>query len=234
MLQKRKDVEMNNPLIKCSPSLSKILLSGLSIGLLLLQAPAHADDYTSLNKRVNVDSGVTTNEISSVNGKIFVDDNVSAEEISSVNGKVSIGDGVNAGEVSTVNGKIEIGNNVSVKSSVHAVNGKIEIGAGGDIGENVSTVNGTVELSGVTVGNRVKTVNGSIYLADGTLVKGDIIIGGPNSNKGWKNSWNGKRPKLVIDASSTVEGKIIVYRKVEYDFVDSSLMNKVEDRSGEK
>lgn len=225
---------MNNPLIKCSPSFSKILLSGLSIALLLSQAPAYADDYTTLNKRVSVDSGVTTDEISSVNGKISIGDNVTADEISSVNGKVAIGDGVNAGEVSTVNGKIEIGNNASVRRCVEAVNGKIEINAGGNIGENVSTVNGSLELSGVTVENRVKTVNGSIYLADGTLVKGDVVIGGPNNNKGWKNSWNGKRPKLVIDANSTVEGKIIIYRKVEFDVVDSALMDKVEDRSGDE
>ncbi len=222
---------MTNSNNKRNPSISKALLASLCLGLLTIQTQAIAEDYTTLNKKVNVDSGVMTDEISSVNGKVSVGNNVTAGEISSVNGKLDIGDGVNADEISTVNGKIDIGNNAIVRTSVEAVNGKIEINAGSDIGQDVATVNGSVALSGTTVGNRVKTVNGSIFLKDSTLVKGDVVIGGPNSNKGWKNSWNGKPPKLVIDANSTVEGKIIIYREVEFDFVDSTLMDKVEDRS---
>ncbi|MEM0910571.1 MAG: hypothetical protein AAGJ37_06320 [Pseudomonadota bacterium] len=224
---------MNNKISKCLSSTTRLLTAGLFAGLFCLHVPAFADDYTTVNKRVSVESGVVTDEISSVNGRVTVGDNVTADEISSVNGKVLIGNGVNAGEVSTVNGKIEISDDVSVRKSVEAVNGTIKIDAGSNIGEDVSTVNGTISLSEVTVERMVKTINGSIYLTDGTSVKGDIVIGAPNSNKRWNKGWNGRPPKLLIDANSTVDGKIIVYREVEYDFVDSSLMDKVEDRSDE-
>lgn len=224
---------MKHPLTHGAKRAFNILSVGVCLAIIAPSTYAYGSDqdYTSVNKRISVTSGSVAEEISSVNGSVSVGDSVTADEISSVNGKITVGTSVTADEVSTVNGKIEIGSNAQIKQSVEAVNGKIEIDTGSEIGENVSTVNGSIELTGVSVGRNVKSVNGNIYLQDGTTVKGDVIIGGQHSNNQWNKSWNNKPPKLVVDATSTIDGKIIIYREVDFDFADASLASKVDDRS---
>ena len=200
----------------------------------LIQSTANAydggkKDYTTLNKKVSVDDGVSTDEISSVNGKVDVGDNVTADEVSSVNGKLDIGRGLTANSVSSVNGKIEIGRNATIDRDVEAVNGKIEVGPSSKVGGSVTTVNGAIELVEVEVGSNIETVNGSIYLTDGTIVEGDVIMGGRNSRN--NNNWRNKPPKLVVDIASNIKGNIIIYREIDFKFADETLMEKVIDRS---
>ena len=189
-------------------------------------------DYTSLNKRVSVPPGAHVNEISSFNGRVDVADDITADNISTVNGKIEVSDNVTARAISTVNGKITIGSNAKVKDSVETVNGKIEIGHGSSVGRNVSTVNGKIDLTQVTVGRDVETVNGNIELRAATVVKGDIIMGSSDNNH--NHGYYQKRPLVLrIDSSSTVEGNIIIYRDIEFDFKDESLRSKIINRAQE-
>ena len=183
--------------------------------------------YTSTNKSVQVSKGRTVDDVSSVNGSVTIENDVTADEISTVNGRIRIGDGVSASSVEGVNGKIEIGDNFKASESVETVNGSISIEQNSEIEEGVETVNGNITLEGVRVGENLKTKNGSIYLLDNTKVMGDVIFEKkPNQNK----SWNQGKPLLKVDKSSNIEGRIIVYTDIEFDFADASLMEKVERR----
>ncbi|MGQ8364399.1 hypothetical protein [Glaciecola sp. 1036] len=185
--------------------------------------------YTTVNKKVSVSDGAKADEISSVNGKVSVGDNVSAEEISSVNGKIDIGENLTAEEVSTVNGKITIGEGAKISKSVESVNGKIDISSGSEIDGDIITVNGTVDLDGVTVGGNLESVNGNLTLSKGTVIEGDIIFHWNNNNSSWRN----KSPTLTIDSSSTVNGEIVIYHEVNFEFADDSLMQKVVNKIDE-
>jgi DUF4097 and DUF4098 domain-containing protein YvlB len=184
-------------------------------------------DYSSTNKSVKVAEGLEVEDISSVNGSVTVSDKVSADEVSAVNGRIRIGDGVSVSSVEGVNGKIDIGSNFSAKESVETVNGNITIDENSRVGKNVETVNGNIKLEGVAVNNNLSTKNGNIYLTNNTVVSGDVIFRGKtNKNQSWKNS----PPVLKVDETSDIKGKIIVYRDVEFDFADESMMSKVERR----
>ncbi|GLR69347.1 hypothetical protein [Agaribacter marinus] len=205
-----------------------------------------SNSYTSANKSVNVQDGVTTDEISSTNGSVRVGNRVTAKEITSNNGSLDIGDDVTADEISSVNGTIRIGEGASIARNIEGVNGKVVIDDNASVGQNIETingkikvgnnskvkgkietVNGSIELSGTTVDKNIETVNGNIYVQNGSHVKGDIILSGKRKRN---SSWYNKPSKVVIDSSSSVDGKIIVYREVEFEFDDESLMSKVERR----
>ncbi len=181
-------------------------------------------DYSEVNKSIRVSEGRNVGDVSSVNGSIMIEDNVTAEEVTSVNGRLRVGENVTAEELSTVNGKLVAGEGLKTKEDVSTVNGGIELNERSVVGGNVSTVNGNIELEGVTVEKNIETVNSSIVLGYGTHIKGDIIYKDSNKNQG---DWNRKNPKLTIEDGARVDGKIIIEREVDFDFEDSSMMDKV-------
>lgn len=182
--------------------------------------------YNTTNKSVSVAKGLNVGEVSSVNGSVTLNDSVSAEAVSSVNGRISISDNVSVESVEIVNGRIKIGESFNSSGSIETVNGKISIDQNSVVGGSVETVNGDISLSGVTISNNVESVNGSIYLLEGTLVKGDVVFEGKPNKNNWKNS----PPVLKLDANSDIQGNIIVYKEVEFDFANPALLNKVERR----
>ncbi|MFC4701220.1 hypothetical protein ACFO4O_13690 [Glaciecola siphonariae] len=184
-------------------------------------------NYSSTNKSVKVAQGVSAGNVSSVNGSVKVEDNASVEEVSNVNGRISIGENVTAADVSVVNGKVSIGKGFTGQGNIETVNGQIKIDSDSSVTGNIETVNGDIELEGVSIGGSVSSTNGDISLLDGSVVNGDVIFEGrPNKNKSWRN----KAPTLKVDAGSTIKGKIIIYKDVDFDFADSALMSKVERR----
>jgi hypothetical protein len=184
------------------------------------------DDYSTTNKSVKIPKGSAVQDVSSVNGAVTLADEVTAEELSNVNGSITIGNKVTVRGIETVNGKIQIGDNFSATESIETVNGKIAIGNHGKVSKNIETVNGNIELNKVIVGQDIETTNGSVYLMDESVVQGDVIFEGKPS----KNNRNKRPPVLKVDASSTIQGKIIVYKEVEFDFASAELLNKVERR----
>jgi len=183
-------------------------------------------DYTSTNKSVKVPSGKSLGEVSSVNGSVTIDDGVTATEVSNVNGRIRIGDNVTVESVSLVNGSIKIGENFSAAGSVETVNGSIDIDEESIVNGNIETVNGDVRLEEVSVAKDIVTVNGDIFLTDGTVIEGDVRFEGkPN-----KNNWPSRAPTLTVDKTSDIRGKIIIYKDVDFNFADPSMMDKVERR----
>ncbi|WP_395339339.1 hypothetical protein PN836_014275 [Ningiella sp. W23] len=179
--------------------------------------------YSSTNKSIKVGEGKSVGDISSVNGSVKVEDGVSASEVSNVNGRIDIGNNVSVRNVDLVNGRIRIGEDFRSTGSIESVNGEITIDAGGNVGGSVETVNGDIVLKQVDVATNVSTVNGDIDLRNGSVVRGDVVFSGKPNN----NSWRQNPPKLSVDASSVIEGNIIVEKEVEFDFDDESLMDKV-------
>jgi DUF4097 and DUF4098 domain-containing protein YvlB len=183
-------------------------------------------DYSSTNKSVSVASGKTIGDVSSVNGSISIDDNVTAQEVSNVNGRITIADNVSVESVSIVNGRIKIGENFKSTESVETVNGSIDIEEGSYVGGNIETVNGDVELDNVKVAQDIVTVNGDLFLKNGTIIEGDVRFEGKPSNSNWRKN----PPTLNVDEGSKILGKIIIYKDVDFNFADPSMMEKVERR----
>lgn len=208
---------------------SSVLLSGCIIHVgsdgpeFSTIADRSSRDFTKTNKSVTVPSALNVEEVSSVNGSVTIKDRVSATQVSNVNGRVSVGNNVSVESIETVNGSIKIGSDFSSQGNIETVNGALSIKQRSTVGGSVETVNGDINLNNVEISKNITTVNGSIYLKQGSVVNGDIVFRGkPNNNKARYNP-----PELKIDASSVVNGNIIVYKEVEFDFADASLMDKV-------
>ena len=214
------------------------------VGLLAaaLAAPAHAG---SVNKSVKIGAGetageassingsvtvgeeaVVNGEVSTVNGKIRIQDNARVEDISTVNGAVRIGAGVSSENVSTVNGSIRVDESSTIDGYIEAVNGSIGVEKGTTIDRDVSNVNGNIELTGSQIGGDLSTVNGDVVLADGTVLRGDLIVEKPG---GWNWSWKKRKPPtVIIGPGSRVLGNIRLEREVELFISDSAEVGGVE------
>lgn len=186
-----------------------------------IMAGEESGGASSVNGSITVgESATVTGNLKTVNGSIRVDTGASIQKANTVNGGVKLADNINSEDLSTVNGGIRVGEESTVDGEVEAVNGRITVEQGARISENVGNVNGEIELNGAEVGGNVSTVSGDINLADGAVVKGDIVVEEPG---GW--SWGSKKsrtPRIVIGPGSRVEGTIVLERKVELFISESA------------
>ncbi|MFP6807999.1 MAG: hypothetical protein VB957_12615 [Pseudomonadales bacterium] len=168
-----------------------------------------AHDIDKVFGNIKVGEKSVVGDVSSVNGGIVLRDDSKADDVETVNVSIRIEDNVAVRSVETVNGSIRAGQNFKVRRDVATINGSIDLQQGSTIGDDVTTVNGSIHLNNTLVEGNLETVNGDIKLAAGSRVQGNIIFE--------KNSWNSgnfKLPKLIVDASSIIEGEIHLYRKV--------------------
>ena len=76
-------------------------------------------------------------------------------------------------------------------------------------------------------GSRVSTVSGDIELADGAVVKGDIVVEKPG---GWGWNKDNDVPRVVIGPGSRVEGTIRLEREVKLFISESAEVGGVEGK----
>lgn len=214
----------------------------LALGLicLLVAIPASA----SVNKSISIADGETADGASSVNGSVTVGDNATiTDTLSTVNGRITIGDGsevqdartvngalrvgskVTAEELETVNGSIRIDSESRIDGNVSAVNGSIEVDRGGRIGRDLSNVNGDIDVEASEIGGSLSTVSGDVELADGAVIKGDLVVEKPN------NSWGNKDtrvPTVIVGPNCRVEGVIRLEREVKLYIAESASVGGVE------
>jgi DUF4097 and DUF4098 domain-containing protein YvlB len=183
----------------------------------------HGHDVSKIFGGIEISEGSTANHVDSVNGSIILRDKSTADRVETVNGSIRIYDDVSVHSVETVNGSIRAGRNFKVDDEVTTVNGGIELQAGTVVRDTVSTVNGTIRLKETEVHRDVQTVNGDIRLIDGSVVKGDVIF---ESNGSFFHRDTGK-PRLVVDANSTIEGSIHLYRKVRLEIDDNAVVGEI-------
>ena len=214
--------------------------SVLALVALMLALPAVA----SINKSIRIEAGTTSNGASSVNGSVTVgagaivsgdvdtvngtvriEDNAQVERASTVNGGLRVGTNVTAESLETVNGSIRVSGGTSVDRAVEAVNGSIELGQSARVGRDVKNVNGSIELNGAEVGGNIETVNGDVELADGAVLRGDLVIEKP-SGWGWNNKKK-RKPRVIIGPGSVVEGTIKLEREVELFISESARVGGV-------
>ena len=181
------------------------------------------DDYTSVNKSLNIGEGKTIGDASSVNGTLTLQDNITAKDVSTVNGRLKVGKNVSLEELSTVNGKLSAGAKLNAKGDVSSVNGKISLDKESTVGGSVSSVNGKIELDGVDVLNNIQTVSGSVVLSGDTHVAGNIVF----EHRKTYGSFNNRNPILRIDKDVKIEGDIILESPVDLEFDDENLHKKV-------
>ncbi len=194
-----------------------------------IEANTEASGASSVNGSISVgENAVVTGNVKTVNGTIRVDEGATIEKASTVNGGVRIAENVKSESLSTVNGSIKVGPKAAVAGEINAVNGRITIEGGGTVSKDVGNVNGQIDLSDAEVGGNLKTVNGDINMADGSIVKGDLIVE-KNSGWGWSTS-KSRKPRIVIGPGSRVEGKIILKREVELYISDSAKVGGVEGK----
>ena len=222
---------MSRNLIKTSALL--ILASTLNTGCIIhVDSNGHGGhnngEVSSIFGSLEVGEGKQVSDVSSVNGSVTIRDHVRAEDVESVNGNIEVGDNVSVNSVETVNGSIETGHHFIAQGSISTVNGGISILADSTIERDVSTVNGDIKLNNVAVGADLETLNGSIYLTNGSIISGNIVFEARDTNsRGWNHN-DDKPPTLKIDSSSNVQGKIILNRKVNLEFDNPALNDKVE------
>ncbi|MFC3092763.1 hypothetical protein DRW07_00920 [Alteromonas sediminis] len=199
---------------------------GITLGAIHMNVYAHGKDVSDMFDDVHIEDGRSVGELSALNSDIELGDSVTAASISTVNGDITMGYGVRIQSISAVNGDIEAKSDLFVEHSISTVNGDIQFSDGAEVGRDIETVNGDISLAQVIVGDDIGTVNGDISLADATRVSGDIVFEKSNSDNDWSDS---NSPKLTIDSDVTVDGSIILYRKVKLDVPDH-LLDKVEYR----
>ncbi len=179
-----------------------------------IAAGGESDGATSVNGSITVgESATVTGNLKTVNGSIRVDQGASIEKASTVNGSLKLAGNIKAESLNTVNGGIRIGEESTIDGEVAAVNGRITIEKGTSVSDDTGNVNGQIDLNGAEIGGNVSTVSGDIDLADGAVVKGNLIVEKPG---GW--SWgkeNKRKPRIVIGPGSRVEGTIVLEREVD-------------------
>ncbi|MGS2720842.1 hypothetical protein [Paraglaciecola aestuariivivens] len=217
-------------------TIQNLLLGSIALGLsgCIIHVGGNKDsngDYSSVFGGVEIEANREVGDLSSVNGNIEISDNSSAKDLDAVNGNIHLGKNVSVVKVSTVNGNIEANKNLRVKADVSTVNGTVELAKGAEIGGDVTTVNGDILLTQSLVKENVRTKNGSIYLTHNTQVNGDLEFESPEGN-GWWSEKERKHnpPKLIIDASSNVAGRIILRQKVVLEIANTELLDKVEHK----
>lgn len=187
-----------------------------------IDAGGESGGATSVNGSISVgESATVTGNLKTVNGTIRVDEGANIQKASTVNGGLKLADHIKAEGLSTVNGGIRVGVESMIDGEVSAVNGRITVGKGTSISEDVGNVNGEIDLNGAEIGGNVSTVTGDIDLADGSVVKGDIIVEKP-SGWSWGNDSKKRTPRIVIGPGSRVEGTIVLEREVKLFISDSA------------
>ena len=187
-----------------------------------------SDGAWTVNGSVTIGDGATvTGGISTVNGSIRIEQGATVRNAETVNGGLRVADKVKSEDLSTVNGTIRVAEDVIVDGGISAVNGRIEVGGGSKVANHLGNVNGSIELTGSEVGGNVSTVSGDIELADGAVIKGDLVVEKPG---GW--GWNKKddMPRVVIGPGSRVEGTIRLEREVELFISESAEVGGVEGK----
>lgn len=208
--------------------LTTATILAMVLGSYVFSASANAaEDISRVNSTINVEADQNVGDVSSVNGSVRLARGSSAEEVSTVNGRIQLSDRVSVDLAETVNGGIEVGEEVTVRGYLETVNGGIRIEAGSVVEDHIETVNGRIRLSSTQVGNNIETSNGDIDIRDGSVVEGDVVIWG--KRRWWDRlfNWNNHRPEITIDASSTVQGDIHIYRPVDLNIADGSLNGEV-------
>jgi len=199
---------------------------GITLGALHINAHAYGNNLSEVFDDIDISAGQTVGELSGVNSDIELGDNVTARAISTVNGDISMGYGVRIASINAVNGDIKADENLFVERSIATVNGDIHFDDGSEVGTDIGTVNGDIVLDQVTVGHNVTTVNGDITLEDATRISGDVVFKKNNNNYDWDDS---DKPTLRIEDNVSIDGRIILNRKVNLDIPDS-MLDKVEYR----
>lgn len=171
----------------------------------------------------DIRDGRTLGDVSTVNGSITVGNDVIAEDLETVNGGIELGNNVTVRSIEVVNGDVEAGESLRVAEDIETVNGEITLGKFAEIGDDIETVNGDISLNTSVVQGNIETVNGDITLADNTQVMGDIVYEDIHGDWNWESS----TPTLRIDASSSVEGMIILHRDVELVIENDALQDRV-------
>lgn len=191
-----------------------------------VRAGESSDGESTVNGSITIGEGATvTGGISTVNGSIRIEEGATIRDAETVNGGLRIGDRVKSQDLSTVNGAIRVAEDVTVNGEISAVNGRIQVGGGSKVANHLGNVNGSIELDGSEVGGNLSTVNGDIELADGAVVKGDLIVEKPG---GWGWNKDSNKPKVVIGPGSRVEGIIRLEREVKLYISESAEVGGVE------
>jgi hypothetical protein len=189
-----------------------------------IDAGATSDGASTVNGKVSVGAGATvTGEVSSVNGSIRIDEGATVADAETVNGGLRVADKVRSRSLSTVNGSISVAKDVVVDGEVSAVNGRITLGGGSKVAKDLGNVNGDIELEGSEVGGDVTTVNGDVELAEGAVIMGDLVVEKPH---GWNSSKG--TPRIVIGPGSRVVGVIRLEREVKLYISESAEVGGVE------
>ena len=127
------------------------------------------------------------------------------------------------GNIDSVNGDIDLAQEVTIERSINSVNGDIELSNNSAVKGGISSVNGDIELLETKVDEDIETVNGDVELRSGSIVSGDIVF-----KRNRKDNWGNGRPKLIIDESSDVKGRIVLHRPVELILANKDLEAKVD------
>jgi len=188
-----------------------------------VHSDGHGSDVSKIFGGIDIGTGDDVGDVESVNGGIVLHDSSSAHRVETVNGSVRIHDDVSVYSVETVNGSIRAGRNLKVQDDVSTVNGSINLQKGTIINNRVSTVNGTIGLHSTEVGHDVETTNGDIRLLDGSVVSGDVIF---NENSSFFQGHT-NRPRLVVDAGSTIKGVVHLYQKVKLEIADEAEVGEI-------
>ena len=189
-----------------------------------------SDGESTVNGSITIGEGATVaGDISTVNGSVRIEQGATIGDAETVNGGLRIADRVKSQDLSTVNGAIRLAEEVTVEGEVSAVNGRIQVGGGSKVAKHLGNVNGSIELNGSEVGGNLTTVNGDIELADGAVVRGDLIVEKPG---GWGWNKSNKKPRIVIGPGSRVEGVIRLEREVKLYISESAEVGGVEGEMG--
>ncbi|MBQ14968.1 MAG: hypothetical protein QGG67_18445 [Gammaproteobacteria bacterium] len=189
---------------------------------------AELRDISKINGSIRVDAQTQVGDISSINGGVGIGSGASASDIKTVNGGINLSDHATIGSARTVNGGIRTSEEVIVNGSLSTVNGRIVLEPRSVVRESVTTVNGRIQLSNTRIGENIQSSNGDITIRDNSTVEGDIVV---KRNRGsWFSRFfnrNRNSVEITIDASSSVQGDIHLYKEVDLDIDDNANVGEI-------
>jgi len=151
-------------------------------GLLMLAVPLLLGSGVNESIHVG-DGETHEGSFSAVNGKVMVGNNATVRgDLSSVNGGIRIGTSSRVASATSVNGSVTIGAGSQVEGEVSSVNGGITLDDGARAAR-VGTVNGGIDLTGAEIEGDVRTLNGDVELTQGAIVGGSIVIEEKHSSR---------------------------------------------------
>lgn len=213
--------------------LSAATMLAMLLGSYLYSTSADAAELTKIRDiskimgsiRISADEHV--GNLSSINGGIDLARGARADKIDTVNGSINLDERVVITLAKTVNGGIRVANDVTVNGSLLTVNGSIRTNPGTVIEDRIRTVNGRIQLRNTLVGENVQTSNGDIVISDGSTVEGDVVVRGRRT---WWRRWFGfdhNPSNISIDASSSVQGDIHLYREVTLEIEEGAEVGEI-------